>query len=139
MTYRPLAARLAQAAVLTTLLLVALPAAAAQAVVPTKQVAIVLPSATCKSQIACYQPGTFKVLRGTRIIWTNKTSFAHTVTRCTVAACGVSGGTGKNAAPNSPILNAGAKYAFTFTSPGSYVYYCKIHGYRFMHASFTIT
>ena len=67
------------------------------------------------------------------------TTFSHTVTRCTLAACHVSPGTGKQAAPNSPILSAGGKYSVIFTGKGTYVYYCKIHGYTFMHATVTVT
>ena len=123
------------------LVLVALPAAAAQAViVPTKNVAIVPPSTTCKSTKACYSPANFTIAPGTKVVWTNKTTLMHTVSRCTPAACaGHSGGTGKDAGPNSPILNARGIYSFTFHGAGTYLYYCKVHGFAIMHASFTVS
>jgi plastocyanin len=133
-------ARLAQAAVLTMLLLVALPAAAAQAVVPVKPVTIVPPSTTCKALFACFKPSSLSVLANTKVVWTNKTALSHTVSRCTLAACGVSPGTGKPlTAPSSPIIGPGKTFSFLFTGKGTYVYYCKIHGYKNMHGTVTVT
>jgi plastocyanin len=56
------------------------------------------------------------------------------VTRCTVAACGVSGGTGHDQGFGSGTILPGGTYSFTFQTKGSYVYYCAIHGYQTMHA-----
>jgi hypothetical protein len=64
------------------------------------------------------------------------------VTRCTPAACnGASGGTGNDPQFSSMTLalppNGSA--SFTFTQPGTYVYYCTIHGYALMHGTITVT
>jgi plastocyanin len=134
MSYRSAVARVTQGAVLTILLLVALPAASAQATV-TKPVSIVAPSSTCKALFACYKPSSLTIAPGTQVLWTNTTTITHTVTACTVAACGISGGAG----PNSPFLGHGAKYGFTFTKKGTFVYYCKIHGYKQMHAKVVVS
>ena len=59
---------------------------------------------------------------GTTVTWVNNTpgGIPHNV-------ISGSGGTPNNKFPDSPILNAGGKYTFTFTTPGEYPYYCGIH------------
>ena len=96
-------------------------------------VKIVNMGGTCTSAF-CYQPSRLKVTSGTTVTWTNNTSVSHTVTRCTVAACGVGGGTGHDKGFGSGTILPGGTYSFTFHLKGSYVYYCAIHGYATMHA-----
>ncbi len=57
------------------------------------------------------------------VIWTNNDSATHTVTSDAVPA----------GAPlfNSGIINSGGTYIYTFTVPGSYHYYCELHGWMF--------
>src|ERR671927_294283 len=93
------------------------PAAASSA----QHVHIVNSGATCTS-LFCFQPHKVVTTSGTTVVWKNVSSSIHTVTRCTVSACGVSGGTGADHGPNSPTLAAGAKYKFTFHGKGTYVY-----------------
>jgi plastocyanin len=88
---------------------------------------------TCTSAF-CYQPGKISIKTGTTVTWINTTSVTHTVTRCTVAACGVGGGSGKDTGFGSGNIAAGGSYTFTFDGKGTYVYYCAIHGYSVMHA-----
>ena len=40
---------------------------------------------------------------------------------------------------NSGTIAPGAKYTHTFTQPGTYVYYCKIHGYTRQRGTITIS
>ncbi len=55
------------------------------------------------------------VAAGTQILWTNTGKLPHTVTA-------------KNGTFASGNLGAGASYAFTFSEPGTYAYYCEYHG-----------
>jgi plastocyanin len=88
--------------------------------------------ATC-THFFCYKPGKIFINAGTKVTWVNSTGANHTVTRCTVAACGVGGGTGKGTGFGSGTIAPGGSYTYTFNSKGSYVYYCAIHGYGVMH------
>lgn len=98
------------------------------------RVRIVNMSLTCTSTF-CYKPGKISINAGTTVTWINKTSVGHTVTRCTLAACGVSGGSGKDPTfVSSGTIAPGNTFSFTFTHKGTYVYYCAIHGYSVMHA-----
>jgi plastocyanin len=85
-----------------------------------------------------YRPKLLRIPSGQSIKWTNRSGAPHTVTRCTVAACGVSGGTGTDPGPSSPTLNPGGTYQLAFTGKGTYVYYCQIHGYAVMHGTITV-
>lgn len=69
-----------------------------------------------------YNPKTITVRVGTQITWTNSESagIPHTVT---------------SGAPNAPngtfdsgTLNPGQTFQFTFNTPGTFAYYCRIHG-----------
>jgi len=61
-----------------------------------------------------FGPQVVTVKPGTTVHWTNRDSEAHTVT--------------SNAgAFNSPVLQPGTGYSFTFTRPGTYSYHCTIH------------
>jgi len=61
-----------------------------------------------------FGPQVVSVKVGTTVHWTNQDSEAHTVTSDTGAF-------------NSPTLQPGAGYSFTFTKPGTYSYHCTIH------------
>jgi len=86
----------------------------------------------------CYKPGPLTVKRGTKVVWKNVSATAHTVTRCSVAACGVNGGTGKQTGFHSKTINPGKTYAFIFRKPGTYRYDCIFHGYAAMHGTITV-
>ncbi len=61
-----------------------------------------------------FGPQVVTVKAGTTVHWTNSDAEAHTVTSDTGAF-------------NSPVLQPGAGYSFTFTKPGTYSYHCSIH------------
>jgi plastocyanin len=96
-------------------------------------VKIVNMGGTCTS-LFCFTPAKVSIKLGTTVTWINTTNVSHTVTRCTVAACGVSGGTGHDTGFGSGLIGPGGSYSFKFDSKGTYVYYCQIHGYGVMHA-----
>ena len=62
-----------------------------------------------------FNPADLTVKTGDTVTWTNGDKAPHTVT---------SSGKGPLDSPN---LNTGDKYSFTFTSPGEYAYYCAVH------------
>ncbi len=61
-----------------------------------------------------FGPQGVTVKAGTTVHWTNNDTEPHTVTSDTGAF-------------NSPVLQPGASYSFTFTKPGTYSYHCTIH------------
>jgi len=80
-----------------------------------------------------YDPLGLTVPVGTTVRWTNLDAVAHTVTS------GVSDGT--TGTPDglfdSPFLDLGDTFTFTFTEPGTYPYYCKPHPW--MKGTVTVT
>jgi len=59
-------------------------------------------------------PATLTVPAGTTVVWTNHDDVEHTVT----------------ASDNdfsSPAIQTDSQYSYTFTTPGSYSYFCAIH------------
>jgi plastocyanin len=90
----------------------------------------------------CFSPGQTTVAVGESVTFTNKTTSAHTVARCSRATCGgVSGGTGTDSTFNAtPIsLPPGKSAQHAFSQPGTYVYFCTVHGYALMHGTITVT
>jgi plastocyanin len=71
-----------------------------------------------------FVPAAVTVKVGTTITWTNTDQEAHTVTA-------------KNGVFNSPALNSGSTYHYTFVKPGTYTYLCTIH--PFMTATVVVT
>ncbi|MGH6995631.1 MAG: cupredoxin domain-containing protein, partial [Stellaceae bacterium] len=63
-----------------------------------------------------FGPATLTVKRGTTVTWINKDGDAHTVT-----AVGTKPPFGSNP------LDTGDRFSFTFSQPGAYAYFCKIH------------
>jgi plastocyanin len=115
-------------------------ASTSPALVP-KAVVKIVPMASCTSgTLFCYKPAAISVASGTRVVFKNNTTVIHTVTRCTMPACPVSGGTGTDTGFGSPgTIAAGGTYKFVFHGKGTYVYYCQIHGYSIMHGTITVT
>lgn len=60
-----------------------------------------------------FTPATLTVKAGTTVTWTNQDSVAHTAT----SDNGAFGG----------ALPPGGSYSFTFKTPGTYTYHCRIH------------
>jgi plastocyanin len=73
-----------------------------------------------------FAPASLSVAAGTTVVWTNKDTAPHTVT--------ISSGPVKFSSPN---LQTGDSYTYTFTTPGTYNYYCAVHPN--MTASVTVT
>ena len=61
-----------------------------------------------------FGPQELHVKAGTRVTWINEDDIPHTVTSTTLAF-------------KSKPLDSDDKYAFTFTSPGTYTYFCSLH------------
>ena len=60
-----------------------------------------------------FGPKELKVKAGTTVTWTNEDDIPHTVV-----------------SPNnlrSKVLDTDGTYAFTFTTPGTYTYFCSLH------------
>ena len=60
-----------------------------------------------------FGPQDLKVKAGTTVTWTNEDDIPHTVV-----------------SPNnfrSKVLDTDGKYSFTFTTPGTYKYFCSLH------------
>ena len=70
-------------------------------------------------QNTAFNPQSITVSVGTKITWTNKDGFAHTVTS----------GTPSNQTNyfDSGNIPAGGTFSFTFDSAGTIQYFCKIH------------
>ena len=69
---------------------------------------------TVKIDNFTFEPETLTVKAGTTITWTNQDDIPHTVV--------ASGRTFK-----SKALDTDDKFSFTFTTPGSYEYFCSLH------------
>jgi plastocyanin len=65
-----------------------------------------------------FTPATLTVAPGTKVVWTNQDSVAHTVTSDT------------GAWPDSGSLTTGHSFSVTFSKPGTYPYHCSVHPYR---------
>lgn len=61
-----------------------------------------------------FSPNPLKVAPGTNVTWTNNDAVGHTASA-------------NDGAFDSGTLPAGGSYSFTFTTPGTYAYKCKIH------------
>lgn len=64
-----------------------------------------------------FQPASLTIKKGTKVTWTNNDSVEHTVTADTTAAN----------APDSPQLDQGDTYSFTFNDTGTFAYHCTPH------------
>ncbi len=63
-----------------------------------------------------YQPATLQVRVGTTVTWTNQDNVPHSVTF-------------KNGMKESGLLSRGQSFSYTFSTPGTYQYYCTVHPY----------
>jgi plastocyanin len=62
-----------------------------------------------------FTPATVTVKAGTTVTWTNKDDIPHGI------------GATNNAFPKSKALDTDDSYSFTFTTPGTYQYFCYLH------------
>lgn len=70
-------------------------------------------------QNTAFSPATATVSVGAKVVWTNADGFNHTTTSSSVPASGPTW---------DKALASGARDSVTFTTAGTYQYYCKIHG-----------
>jgi plastocyanin len=85
----------------------------------------------------CFTPESASGTTGSAVAWTNQSGVAHTVTVCTASTCpGAPANTGSDSFDLS--LGSAGTVQFTFSSAGTYTYYCKIHGYAAMHGAVTV-
>ena len=80
-------------------------------------------SGTCSVVLRnlAYEPQTYTITTGTTVLWLNIDTVTHTVTA----------GTPGNITPNSfrsSQLGTNQTYNYTFNTPGTYPYFCEIHG-----------
>jgi plastocyanin len=90
----------------------------------------------------CFAPAQVSVAAGGTVTWVNQSGTVHNIARCTPANCsGKAGGTGRDPKFTAAGLNIAATgtATYTFTQPGTYVYFCTIHGYALMHGTITVT
>jgi plastocyanin len=88
----------------------------------------------------CFSPESVTIAVGTAVVWTNETGINHTTSSCTSSACpGAPANTGSQTFSNPIGAAKGSTESVTFTSAGTYTYYCMIHGYIAMHGTITVT
>lgn len=80
-------------------------------------------SAAIEMRDTAYSPKVLAVPVGAKVTWTNRDPIRHTVTPADPQAWG-DGGSGVDIAD---WLDQGGSYSKTFTTPGTYVYYCVPH------------
>jgi len=73
------------------------------------------PAATISIDNFTFNPQKLTVKAGTTVTWTNKDDIPHGI------------GATNNAFARSQALDTDDSYSFTFTTPGSYQYFCYIH------------
>ncbi|MDQ6846360.1 MAG: plastocyanin/azurin family copper-binding protein [Candidatus Dormibacteraeota bacterium] len=87
----------------------------------------------------CFNPSQALSNRADTVTFTNASSGTHTVTRCTAGACsGQGSGTGADTLDSGGSIGPNGTYGHTFSSGGTYFYYCSIHGYGVMHGEVTV-
>src|SRR5205823_10559203 len=62
-----------------------------------------------------FTPGTISVKTGTTVTWTNKDDIPHGIA------------SSNNAFKKSAALDTDDSFSFTFTTPGTYQYFCYLH------------
>jgi len=88
----------------------------------------------------CFNPEAASGTTGAPVTWTNQSGVGHTVTLCDATNCpGFPGNTGSDTFSLSLGAANGSTASFTFSHPGTYYYYCMIHGYAAMHGGITVT
>jgi plastocyanin len=89
-------------------------------------------------EVFCYIPSSATVSVGDTVLWADQSGFRHTVTRCDPQQCeGHDGGTGSDSLLEA-IVEPNLDVSRTFTGPGTYLYYCRIHTYGVMHGTITV-
>jgi plastocyanin len=86
----------------------------------------------------CFSPQAATAQTGALVTWTDHSSVGHQLAPCTPSVCpGSPAGTGHDTF--NVVIPANGHGSVTFSSAGTYYYYCTIHGYAGMHGSITVT
>jgi plastocyanin len=82
---------------------------------------------TVTLKLIAFTPDRINVAVGTAVTWKNEDAAEHTVTSgaVTQGASGVT--TAADGSFDSASLKQNASFSHTFTAPGTYSYFCKIH------------
>lgn len=98
------------------------------------------PACSGGGALYCFTPESASGTTGSAVTWTNQSGAAHTITLCTSVACpGAPANTGGDSFDLSLSSTNGNSTQFTFSSAGTYYYYCKIHGYTNMHGAVAVS
>jgi amicyanin len=73
-----------------------------------------LPAADVKIDNFSFGPASLTVVVGTTVTWTNRDDMPHSVVST-------------NKIFKSPVLDTDEKFSYTFTTPGTYAYFCGLH------------
>jgi len=84
-------------------------------------------STTVTLRLLTFQPEVLTVPAGTAVTWANADGVDHTVTSGTVSPAAGSVTTSTDGRFDSGILAGGGRYSFTFSTPGTYAYFCALH------------
>ncbi len=82
----------------------------------TRQGALVTGVTHMNMQNFAYQMANIQVRVGTTVTWTNQDNVPHSITF-------------KNGMKDSGLLYQGQSFSYTFSTPGTYQYYCTVHPY----------
>ncbi len=82
---------------------------------------------TVALKLIAFKPERLNVAVGTAVTWKNEDASEHTVTSGAVnqGASGVT--TSADSKFESGSMKQNAAFSYTFTAPGTYAYFCKIH------------
>ena len=83
---------------------------------PAQQGAPVTGVTHMNMQNFAYQMANIQVRVGTTVTWTNQDNVPHSITF-------------KNGMKDSGLLYQGQSFSYTFSTPGTYQYYCTVHPY----------
>jgi plastocyanin len=97
-------------------------------------------TSVCGTSMFCYNPSAIAVNPGDTVDWVNNSTAPQTITRCGPFTCSGNGpGGGGQSGPSSPTIDAsGGTFSFTFTSAGTYNYFCAICGFAMMQGTITV-
>ncbi len=85
----------------------------------------------------CFTPEIATAETGMPVTWTDTSGVAHEIAQCTPSACpGSPASTGINTF--DVAVPADGHGSFTFSTAGTYYYYCSIHGYVAMHGTIVV-
>jgi plastocyanin len=82
---------------------------------------------TVALKLIAFKPERLSVPAGTAVSWKNEDASEHTVTSGTVNQGSGGVTTAVDNKFESGSLKQNASFAYTFTAPGTYSYFCKIH------------